>query len=170
MEENSRSTVYVEGEGRLIGRLTVPKVLWDKMQVAPVIVLHTSLQQRIQIAMEDYVVMLFQQIEKDPGVSGDRSRAFEIFASRHRLSLEKIQKRLGGKKYLRARGLLDDALLAHQQHDDIAPYEEFIRLILCEYYDPMYDYQLGQRQSTIVFQGNQEEVLDWISHHEGGAK
>ena len=47
-------------------------------------------------------------------------------------------------------------LLHAEQH------KEWIKQLLTEYYDPMYDYQIQNKSAAIAFQGNAVEVLDYL--------
>lgn len=155
-----KQPVFVEGEGRLIGRLCLPEVLWDKMQDSSVVILDSPIQDRIKIGVDDYVLDILNQLKRIM----PEEQAFETFAERHRHSLFRIRKRLGGTRYEAACSLLDSAFKHHHSSDPYDNYAEFIELLLNDYYDPMYDYQLSQKSSEILFRGNSDEILDW-SHN-----
>jgi len=36
--------------------------------------------------------------------------------------------------------------------------------LLVEYYDPMYDYQIGKKQERVIFQGGEDEVLEYLEN------
>ncbi len=154
----NREQVFVEGEGRLVGKMTLPEVLWNKMLESPTIILQADIERRIDIGVQDYVVDLLQRIQNIE--SGDKG--FNQFTDRHRNSLQKISRRLGGVRYGQASKFLEQALQLHRRDQDLAGYRPFIKLLLEHYYDPMYDYQLSRRTSKILFQGNESEVLDWL--------
>ncbi len=61
----------------------------------------------------------------------------------------------------RALQLLDQALELHRRHRDTTGYANFIELMLREYYDPMYDYQLGKKQQRVIVKGTADELLEW---------
>lgn len=152
------SPVFLEGEGRQIGSLSLPKILWDAMQRSPTLVLESDMTQRVEIGIRDYVVDLLSRIEQRyPG-----ERGFELFAERHRKSLYNIRKRLGEQQYRLALDLLEEAISAHRNNQTTEGYRPFIRLLLEKYYDPMYDYQLSQRTSKVLFRGDHAELIDWL--------
>ncbi len=153
--------VFVEGEGRLIGRLCLPEILWNKMQKSPLVVLDSPIQDRIKIGVDDYVLDLLTRLHE----LMPEDKAFETFVERHRESLFRIRKRLGGTRYEKACCLLEEAFKFHHISDPYDNYAEFIELLLNDYYDPMYDYQLAQKTSEILFRGNSDEILDWSGNY-----
>ncbi len=156
----SHAPIFVEGEGRLIGRVCLPESFWKKMAASPCVVLESSLQERIQIAVQDYVVDILQRLKQNLNFD----EAFEQLAERHYISLYNIRKRLGGDRYKKAYQLLESALSIHRNHGNLSKYEPFIKLLLTEYYDPMYDYQLQKRSTDILFKGEAQAILEWSEH------
>lgn len=152
------SPVFIEGEGRLVGSLTVPDALWANMQRSPTLVLEADMDTRVDIGIQDYVVDLLARIQRrHPGEKG-----FEVFAERHRQSLARIQRRLGPERHGQARGMLEEALASHRQHDGLDGYRPFIALLLAHYYDPMYDYQLSRRPGRILARGDAASLRRWL--------
>ena len=88
--------------------------------------------------------------------------AFTAFADSLRLSLANIRKRLGGARYQELSEVLEAALLAHQQGDP-EPHKQWIEVLLRDYYDPMYDYQLKSKRRHIIFRGDFNEVLEFLA-------
>jgi tRNA 2-selenouridine synthase len=52
--------------------------------------------------------------------------------------------------------------LAHQQGDP-EPHKQWIEVLLRDYYDPMYDYQLKSKQRNVVFRGSFSEVVEFVA-------
>ena len=164
---DSRSPVFVEGEGRLVGQRTIPEVLWNKMCTSPIVVLEAPIEFRVQVGLEDYVVDLLQSFKQtNPGIK--RDIVFDMYADRHRQSLSRIQKRFGPERYATASALLEQALEKHRIDDDIESYRPFIVMLLEQYYDPMYDYQLERRDTEVLFRGDAVVIADWIESTGGG--
>ncbi len=149
--------VFIEGEGRLIGRISLPSVLWNKMLDSPLVLLESTLKQRCEIAIRDYVASLLRNLER----LYPRDRALQLLSEKHRDSLFRIRKRLGGDRYGKARDLLESAVKQHRDNGDLAAYIPFVRLLLKEYYDPMYDYQLSKRSAKVLFRGTAVEIEQW---------
>ena len=41
------------------------------------------------------------------------------------------------------------------------PHRGWIKTLLVDYYDPMYNYQLANVDERVVFKGSYDAVLDW---------
>ena len=155
LESQGSTQVYLEDEARLIGRICIPDNLRNEMLEAPIIILECEMHERIDNCFDDYVTDLLQRYQN---VLGDE-QGFEAYAEHHRSSLHRIRKRFGGENHQRALDLLNAALQRHLKHNDTEGYRQFIAMLLSDYYDPMYDYQLSQKAERVVFKGNREEIL-----------
>ncbi len=155
-EEQGSATVFLEDEARLIGRICIPEMLRDAMYRAPIYILECEMPERIKNCFDDYVTDLLKLYQRQLG----EQAGFDAYAAHHRDSLARIQKRFGGQNYQQALGLLDEALARHGQHNDTTLYSPFIEMLLRDYYDPMYDYQLSQKATRIVFKGTHQQILD----------
>ncbi len=150
--------VFLEDEGRLIGSLTLPLNLKSKMQNSEHIELDTEIEQRIDYAIEDYILDLLNGYLEHH----DQQSAFDLLAQRHTISLTKIRKRLGAERFEQAIKLLENAISIHKKDDSTRGYRSFIHLLLTQYYDPMYDYQLEKKQRKAIFSGNSQAVIHYI--------
>ena len=153
------SKLFLEDEARLIGRVCIPEILVKAMQRAPIIILECDMPTRIKNCMDDYVVDLLNRYVAQHG----QHEGFIAFRNHHKNSLSRIQKRFGSEKYQHALELLEAAMDKHEKSDDVGGYEVFIELLLSEYYDPMYDYQLNKKLDRVIFKGSTTEILNWIS-------
>ena len=158
-DHDQTSPVFVEGEGRLVGSLTLPDTLWENMQRSPTLVLEADIERRVEIGLADYVVDLLARMQAiDSGNTG-----FERFGDRHRQSLFRIRRRLGAERHSEASEMLEAALQAHRDSGDVEGYRPFIQFLLERYYDPMYDYQLSLRRGEVLARGDENQLLDWLS-------
>ncbi|MFK7890824.1 MAG: tRNA 2-selenouridine(34) synthase MnmH [Granulosicoccus sp.] len=148
------NTVFLEDEARLIGRVCLPDTLRAAMQKAPIYIVESEMEQRIDNCFDDYVTDLLHRYVSWLGPS----EGFQAYAEHHRSSLARIRKRLGGQNYAMTQTRLDKALHHHLTHDDTTCYREFIGLLLTQYYDPMYDYQLSHKADRVVYSGTAEEI------------
>ncbi|MBX2878966.1 MAG: tRNA 2-selenouridine(34) synthase MnmH [Granulosicoccus sp.] len=161
VEQSASQSIFVEAEGRQVGSLSIPKPMREKMQQAPTLVLEATMEQRIELGLQDYVEKLLESIQSElPGEAG-----FQRFADRHRTSLFNIQKRLGVEKFRTAAILLDEAIACHADSGDLGGYRPFIQLLLENYYDPMYDYQLENRDSRVLHRGDEYELTRWLNNN-----
>ena len=151
------STVFLEDEGRMIGRVCLPELLRMAMQKSPVVILQLPLQQRIANVFEDYITNLLIHYQQSLG----ETVGFAAFVKHHQDGLFRVRKRLGGVRYKALAAMLDSAFSAHRKHGDTAGYVSCIEILLTQYYDPMYDYQLTCKQDRIVFQGDAASIVAW---------
>lgn len=151
--------VMVEDEGRAIGSREVPHVLHQAMQASPLVLLEESVEAREAQSFKDYVVDSLAEYREVFGAD----EGFARYAEQIRGSLARLQRRLGGARHKQLTGLLEEALPAFVGGGDDAGMREFVRRLLVEYYDPMYDYQIGKRLDLVVFRGDRSAVMEWWS-------
>ncbi len=78
-------------------------------------------------------------------------------------ALERIRRRLGGERYQHLRQLME-AALDHQGRTGLTDaHNQWIRALLTDYYDPMYDYQLSHKSGRIVATGGPEDLVNWAT-------
>lgn len=149
--------LYLEDESRLVGRCALPQHLHKKMAQAPIIILERTLEERVQIILEDYVIDMatgFCQREGD-------ELGFEHFRQYLRESLGRLRRRLGGDRLQRLDTIMSDALDAQQADGNVEGHRPWIQEMLTGYYDPMYDYQLSKREGKILQRGSPEKLREW---------
>ena len=151
--------MIMEDESRLIGRCALPLTLQEKLREAPLVILEASLEHRVHHSWENYILSNYRE---QVALCNSDEVAFTAFADSLKLSLGNIRKRLGGARHQELAKVLETALLAHQ-HGDPEPHKQWIEVLLRDYYDPMYDYQLKSKQRHVVFRGNFTEVLEFLS-------
>ena len=159
LAQHNPPVVYLEDEARMIGSACIPAPMREQTQKAPVAILTTELDTRVQFAIEDYVVDLLAVYRDHHGMDD----GFQAFAGYHRESLERVKKRFGGVRYKQALELLDRALQTHRETGETHDYNPFIKMLLTDYYDPMYDYQMQAKQDRVVFTGDAPELIDWCA-------
>ena len=136
--------VIVEDESRTIGTTALPESWHYRMQQAPVVWLESSMEERAAKIRSEYVDRPQQSYSADI-VEGHILQA-----------CKRISRRLGGVRHTRLSSLISHAFGGHCSH------EEWITLLLSEYYDPMYDYQYEKKRGRICFSGEAEAVLEYL--------
>jgi len=134
------TTVALEDESRQIGRLAIPATLYQAMQAAPIVVIEASLDARVQNILTEYVLEAPNPHEHLPA------------------SFARIRKRLGGARHKEIGELLTNALSG----GDPDLHRQWIRRLLTDYYDPMYDYQIAAKQDRIVYRGDANAVAGYL--------
>ena len=152
--------VFLEDEGRCIGKVNMPENLHQKMQKAPRAILDVDIESRIQLIGEDYIVNAWPKYQ---ALYGDLA---EVEFSRYILdNLARIQKRLGREKYKQVRQCFETALTKFYADQESSGFDEGIHTLLIDYYDPMYRYQLSKKVTQIIFQGPESDYLEWAKNY-----
>jgi tRNA 2-selenouridine synthase len=148
--------LLLEDEGKLVGRIVLPKMLHEKMRESPRIFLECNEETRINIIREDYIESSWPLYQQQYG-----NQATEQFSAFVLGNLIRIKKRLGGVRYTAIKASFERALMPLFERGDSHLFDEGIRLLLVEYYDPMYRYQLQKKPVKITFRGTEPEILEW---------
>jgi tRNA 2-selenouridine synthase len=158
----SHPRLIIEDESKNIGRVYIPPTLFTQFTQANVILLETTLEERIEITYDEYI--LASQAEYGAAhLSGETEHPW-IDTMRH--NFVRIRKRLGDQGYRELSGLLDTAWKHQLSTNDPTQHKLWIAKLLTEYYDPMYAYQIEQKRERIVFRGNQKAIIDYVDTSE----
>ncbi|MBK1886425.1 MULTISPECIES: tRNA 2-selenouridine(34) synthase MnmH [Marinobacter] len=151
--------IYLEDESRLVGRCALPEALKERMARTPLLILEESLEDRTRIIREDYVEhMASNYIKRDGEEAGWLNFRDYLLGS-----LERISKRLGGERYRQLRNVMEQALEQQEHNGTLEGHNAWIQPLLQDYYDPMYDYQLGQKKGEILVRGDSRALLKWAA-------
>ena len=93
----------------------------------------------------------------------DEELGFQKWTEQLHESIDKIQRRLGGVRYKQLKSQLTDAI-KQEKIGNAENFKDWIKVLLIDYYDPMYDYQLSKKQERVIFKGNKNEVLDYFEN------
>jgi tRNA 2-selenouridine synthase len=148
--------LILEDEGRLIGRCALPLSLQAARKNADWIHLEAHLDDRVQHSYENYILGNLAELQ-----ASNTENAFEQFSESLLESLERIRKRLGTERYRNLESAMTSAIARHQQGDP-EHHRVWIATLLTEYYDPMYDYQLRQRERAPIFHGDEQAVVEYL--------
>ena len=148
--------LILEDEGRLIGRCALPQPIHASRAQADWIRVEASLAERVDHSYDNYILGNLQEY-----INIGEPRAFEVFSDDLVAALEKIRKRLGGKRYHELHQIMLDALINHRRGDP-EQHKLWIEALLTDYYDPMYEHQMKQRALAPIFRGTQREVTEFL--------
>lgn len=147
--------IYLEDESRLIGRCALPLPLKERMASCPLVVLDSSLEERIDVVLQDYVIdMTADFIARDGQELGITNFAEYLFAS-----IERIERRLGSERKNVLLAQMKEALIFQKEHDSYDAHRAWIQCLLSEYYDPMYDYQLEKKAERVILRGDKNTLM-----------
>lgn len=134
-----------EDEGSYIGSVNLTQSTKDALAEAPIWLLDTSVEERIDITHDEYIHQALAEFE-----ALDAKHGFDHWANYLINSMNKIQRRLGGQRHKELLDLLNHALIQHKEHGDTKAHKEWIARLLTEYYDPMYDYQISKKERHVI--------------------
>ena len=164
-DEEPVNHLIAEDESRLIGRCALPPPLKARLEQSPLVVVEADLDSRVEHSFENYILANLSDLEARLGSTPE---AFEVFATDLRAALDRIRKRLGGTRHSSLTAQLADAIDAHRKGDS-SVHRDWIRTLLKEYYDPMYNYQLEGREQRILFSGSEPEVAEFLLEHQSAS-
>ncbi len=162
--DGDTAPVFLEDEGRLVGRIYLPESLRTRMQAAPLVVVEEDIGRRIEVVLEDYVEDLGRRYVLLHGEEGRLVHREKLLGD-----LARIGKRLGGERLADATAMMDAAFEEQWRSGDSGAHREWIRVLLEKYYDPMYDYQLRRREGERLFCGDRDAVVSWARERTAGA-
>ena len=145
--KHNSNILFLEDESQRIGKLLIPNIWYRKMQESKIIIIDLTLEKRIINIAEEYV---YNPLKK--GLS--KKNLNKLLQS----SLLKIRKRLGLMLYneisIKIQNILiDSSKISH---------EEWIKELLVNYYDPMYDYQLETKKDRCLLRSCKSEVIKFL--------
>jgi len=149
--------IYLEDESRLIGRCALPETLRARMSESPLIILEQAMEERIAIIRADYVEGMLASYRARDGEEAGWLNFRDYLLS----AIDRIRKRLGGERYQKLRNLMLQALDQQEANGSLEGHHGWIEALLTDYYDPMYDYQLTQKQGEILVRGGPEVIIEW---------
>lgn len=157
-EAKGHQQFVFEDEGRMIGPVTLPISLYEALQGAPIAHIDDPQSVRLERLLQDYVVTLLPEYQANFG----EEMGWQRFTAHLQQGLDRIQRRLGGDRYVEACNLLSFALDQQQKTGDVSAHFAWLKYLLDAYYDPMYDYQLSKKSDRIAFCGTYDEVRQWL--------
>ena len=157
-EAQGHKIIVIEDEGRNVGSVGVPPVLFEAMQSSPLAMLEVSEKERNTVSINEYILDTQQSFDELYGAEQG-----EVELSKHLLnSLDKIKKRLGGVRYQEARTQMLAAIEKRKETGSVDGFIPIVTSLLLDYYDPMYDYQSQHKHDRVVFKGAYKETLEYL--------
>jgi len=153
---NNHDVVFVEDESQVIGSVHIPDNLLAALNQSHIIVIEKTMDQRIDVVIEDYVIDLSGQFIHEFGTDEGFRKYSEYMLS----GIDRIRKRLGGVKHKEIKNQISTALEQQVTRNDLELHRIWIANLLNHYYDKMYDYQLSRKQERVlgISTGNPEEI------------
>jgi tRNA 2-selenouridine synthase len=150
--------LILEDEGTNIGKRFIPKPLMNYFRSGKFVLLDIPLEERILITREEYVIQAQQEYCQAFGFELGLQKWYDYILE----SLEKAHKRLGDERYQRIIQAFKLAYQVQLESGDLEKHLVWIRILLEEYYDPMYRYQMEKNHQKVIYSGNTTEVLEFL--------
>jgi tRNA 2-selenouridine synthase len=135
---NQRGPAIVEDESRMIGRVSLPGPMFERMKSSETVLIEEPLEERIENIKREYVDFPAKTASPYPVL---------------RSAIQAISKKLGGARTKEILELMD----SRRDH-------EWIARLLKEYYDPLYEDGLRRRSPRIIFKGRRDSCLNFLMH------
>jgi len=155
--------LLLEDESVAIGARRLPDSIVNTMRQSPLIILDASIEERVAVIYKEYITDALAEYQTLLG----ETPGFDTWAQGLLNALEKIQRRLGGLHYQSIKSMMEHAITRHRRSAEPGHHRAWIRALLAEYYDPMYDFQLGKKTGRVIFRGTQDAVLDYLQQRQG---
>jgi len=150
-----------EDEGTNIGSRAIPDALFSRMKQSPLILLEVSTEQRVDITLQEYIIEALSEHQQHYG----EDKGFSIWSQQLIDCIDKIQRRLGGVRHKQLQTLIKDAIKQQSVSGELENHKEWIKRLLVDYYDPMYDFQLSKKQDRVEFKGDTTAVLAYLKEN-----
>ena len=156
--DQQHNRLVLEDESASIGSRRIPNSVLTKMAASSVVVLESPFEDRVELIYQQYVVNSRQQHQARHGIESGTER----WADNLRHALLRIQRRLGGARFVEVKAMMDMALIKPYE-PAIEEHKAWILFLLKEYYDAMYDYQLEKKAHRILFKGDEQAVKAYLT-------
>jgi len=150
--------VLIEDESRHIGRIFIRKSLFKFFSKSPVILLEVPIEKRVVNIFKEYVIHSQKKYIDYFGKKDGLDKWYNFISH----SFDKVKKRLGGAKHKELTAILKNAYNIQIKNNDFKLHKKWIKGLLENYYDPLYDHHLKNLKREILFKGNFDEVLYYL--------
>jgi tRNA 2-selenouridine synthase len=157
-QEAGYSHFVYEDEGKIIGSVSVPLSIHKAMQEAKVAVIDDPFDVRLERLLDEYVIKMQRDYVQHYG----DEQGWIKFAEYLERGMFNIRKRLGYERHGEMLAAQQQAIRTMQATGDVSLHADWLTPLLEQYYDPMYQYQLGKKAERIVFKGDYQQVKTWL--------
>ncbi len=79
--------------------------------------------------------------------------------------MARIQQRRGGDREQQVKQCFERALKVLFEDGNVEEFNQGIQILLEQYYDPMYLYQIQKKKPEIIFEGPEAEFIQWAEEY-----
>ncbi|WP_345985557.1 tRNA 2-selenouridine(34) synthase MnmH [Sulfurimonas sp. HSL-1656] len=153
--------LVIEHESHNVGRVYIPKPVYDNFLEGGLIILTATLDERVEITFDEYVTHALEEYRQMFAEQPER-HWFDDANS----GIDRIKRRLGDERFRQIKQLFAGAFAEQLSSGETEQHKPWIRMLLRDYYDPMYDYQIAKSPVPVLFRGNADEVIDYVRSRE----
>jgi tRNA 2-selenouridine synthase len=154
--------LVLEDEGSYIGARYIPNELVRYFKRDTVVLLESAMEDRVETIHKEYVVAAQQEFIHYSG----EEKGLEGWFAGMQAKMMRIEKRLGGERLKRILDMLICGVEEQRKLGYTVLHKKWIELLLAEYYDPMYDFQIEKSGRKVAFSGGFSEVLCYLRNLE----
>ncbi len=165
VQKNDLPVWLLEDESRNIGKVHLPESLYIAMSKAPIVVVEEPLDNRLHRISQLYFI---EMSEKYRNAYGDEL-GWDKYCDYLKQGLFALRKRLGLGRFAVLQQILEDALVEQLSTGKIDLHLDWLSILLTEYYDPMYQYQLNKKKDRMIFSSDYQSVSDFIKDYSPSA-
>jgi len=158
-EANRYKYLVIEDESHNIGRIYIPKTIFENLKKGKLVILNTPMAKRVEIIFNEYVTYAIKNYILQYGNDG-----ITVWFNDTSSALDRIKKRIGYERYNKIKTYFFESYLVQKESGKTTQHKKWIEMLLKDYYDPMYDYQIKNSKTPIAFEGNYEEVLEYLKN------
>lgn len=159
-EGKGSSYMLIEDESPTIGRITVPRVIYEKKKQSDIFVLRVPREDRANLILKDYVEAMWPAFK-------DLEEPYGPFFDFYKLPFDRIKKRLGESIYQECLADLKEAVDQLQEKGSFSRHKVWINKLLVHYYDPLYEKGLAKKKEFVVGEGGEAELMELLKRGKG---
>ncbi|PKM94637.1 MAG: tRNA 2-selenouridine(34) synthase MnmH [Firmicutes bacterium HGW-Firmicutes-1] len=152
--------MILEDEGYNVGRCLIPRPLAEYFKGGELVILEASFEDRVHNTLNEYVIQSQALYRKAYG--GEQGMV--EWSNYIRDSIKRIKNRLGGDRYKKVLDFFEHAYQEQLYSGGFHLHKNWVEMLLRDYYDPMYNYQIEKTTSKIVFKGNDDQVFAYLEN------
>jgi tRNA 2-selenouridine synthase len=158
LRHNGYSYMIVEDEGVNIGRCIIPKQLFQYFKTGNLVLIDLPFEERLLHTVNEYVIKSQADYIKVFGQEQGILKWSEYIND----GIYRVRKRLGGDLFKRVDDCFKFAFNKQLLTGDGALHSNWVEILLKDYYDPMYSYQIETTTNKIIFRGSTKEVSEYL--------
>ncbi|TYB30764.1 MAG: tRNA 2-selenouridine(34) synthase MnmH, partial [Candidatus Mcinerneyibacterium aminivorans] len=143
---NGYDHLIIEDESKHIGRLFIPKPIFEYFTSSPLVILETPIETRVDLTFNEYVIQSQKNYISEFGEKEGLDRWYDFISN----SFDKIKRKLGGKRHDELTDLFHRAFKKQINENIFDMHKKWIKALLQEYYDPMYEHHMEKTDREII--------------------